>query len=333
MRVLLVLALAQAALGTWVDVDEWANFKRAHGKNYADQFVELKHMQTYAANKAYINKHNAEADAGLHTYRLGINKYADMTNEEFSALMTRRKPAGLHRQQQQHGRPFVGTGLTAPESIDWRDQGAVTPAKDQGQCGSCWSFSTTGSLEGMWKLAGNDLVSLSEQQLMDCSFSYGNNACNGGEMRYSFEYLTDIGGIMSEADYPYEARTHHNRCNYDPAKSVADCTDFVIIQTDDESKLLDAVGNVGPVAVGMDASHLDFQLYSSGIYSNANCGTAISELDHGVLAVGYGTDAEGDFWLVKNSWGAEWGMDGFFKMARNANNMCGIASDCVYPII
>ena len=234
---------------------------------------------------------------------------------------------------QKHGRPFQSTGLRAAESRDWRDDGAVTPAKDQAQCGSCWAFSTTGSLEGMWKLAGNDLVSVSEQQLMDCTFDYDNHACNGGEMRYSFEYLTDVAGIMSEEDYPYEAKTHHNRCNFDESKVVAECTDYVIIQSQDENELLDAVGNVGPIAVGMDASHMDFQLYASGIYSNSNCGTEIYELDHGVLAVGYGTEAAGDYWIVKNSWGDSWGIDGFFKMARNADNMCGIASDCVYPII
>ena len=185
----------------------------------------------------------------------------------------------------------------------------------------------------MWKLAGNELASLSEQQLMDCTFDYGNNACNGGEMRYSFEYLSDTEGIMSEADYPYEAKSHHNRCNFDASKVVASCTDYVIIQTKVEDDLLDAVGNIGPIAVGMDASHTDFQLYSSGIYENADCGTEIYELDHGVLAVGYGNDADGDYWLVKNSWGTSWGLDGFFKMARNSGNMCGIASDCVYPIV
>ncbi|XP_037080464.1 procathepsin L-like [Pollicipes pollicipes] len=328
MKLLLVTVLAHAALGGWVDVDEWAQFKLTHSKLYADQFDELKHMKTYATNKAYVAKHNAEADAGLHTHWLGVNKYADMTSEEFRAQMNGYRPS----EERLQGRPFQGTGRTAPDTADWRDQGAVTKPKDQGQCGSCWAFSTTGALEGAWKLAGNDLVSLSEQQIMDCSFDYGNDACDGGEMRYAFKYLIDNGGIMAEADYRYTARTHHS-CKYEADKAVAHCSASTIIQSQDETELMDAVGNVGPIAVGMDASHIDFQLYSHGIYSNNHCGTDINDLDHGVLAVGYGSENGKNYWIVKNSWGSGWGEDGFFRMAKDDGNMCGIASDCVYPTI
>jgi len=329
MKLLLVTLLAQAALGAWVDVEEWAKFKQNHGKEYESTLVELQRMKTYGANKAYIARHNAEADAGKHSYWLAVNKYADLTHDQFRAQMLgHKKPSSRST-----GTPFQSSGLKAPESKDWRDEGAVTQVKDQGQCGSCWAFSTTGTLEGQWKLAGNDMVELSEQQLMDCSGSYGNLACQGGEMYTAMQYVVDNGGIMSEADYPYETKTHLRRCLWDASKVAAKAKSFTRIDTEVESDLEEAVGTVGPVSVAMDASHFDFQLYSHGIYHNPNCMTANADLDHGVLAVGYGEEADGKYWIVKNSWGPSWGEEGFFKMTRDGSNMCGIATDCMYPAV
>ena len=161
--------------------------------------------------------------------------------------------------------------------------------------------------------------------------SYGNLACNGGFESEAFQYIQDEGGIMSEDDYPYTMSSHLH-CNYDPAKAAAKISSWVQISEGDESELEDAVSNIGPIAIAIDASHFAFQLYSSGVYDEPRCINGYNELDHGVLAVGYGTESGQDYWLVKNSWGSSWGLQGYIKMSRNAGNQCGVATDANYPL-
>ena len=161
---------------------------------------------------------------------------------------------------------------------------------------------------------------------------YGNFACNGGFQSSAFDYLVDEGGIMSEADYPYTTASHLH-CNYDPAKSAATISSWVEITQGDEAEMEDAVANIGPIAIAIDASHFSFQLYSSGVYDEPRCMNGYNELDHGVLAAGYGTENGKDYWLVKNSWGESWGIDGYIKMSKNADNQCGVATDSNYPVL
>nr|1S4V_A Chain A, cysteine endopeptidase [Ricinus communis]1S4V_B Chain B, cysteine endopeptidase [Ricinus communis] len=218
---------------------------------------------------------------------------------------------------------------TVPASVDWRKKGAVTSVKDQGQCGSCWAFSTIVAVEGINQIKTNKLVSLSEQELVDCDTDQ-NQGCNGGLMDYAFEFIKQRGGITTEANYPYEA--YDGTCDVSKENAPAVSIDgHENVPENDENALLKAVANQ-PVSVAIDAGGSDFQFYSEGVFTGS-CGT---ELDHGVAIVGYGTTIDGTkYWTVKNSWGPEWGEKGYIRMERGISDkegLCGIAMEASYPI-
>jgi cathepsin L len=225
---------------------------------------------------------------------------------------------------------FVPPIQDNPTSVDWRTQGYVTPIKDQGQCGSCWAFSAIASLEGQHFKASGKLVSLSEQNLVDCSKKQGNQGCNGGLMDQAFTYIKVNNGIDTEASYPYKAVDQ--KCKFSAANVGATDAGFTDITSGSEDDLETAIATIGPISVAIDASHSSFQLYKSGIYNEPDCSS--SELDHGVTAVGYGSDATGaKFYIVKNSWGTSWGTDGYIMMSKNKKNNCGIATAASYPTV
>jgi len=214
-----------------------------------------------------------------------------------------------------------------PAAIDWRAKGAVTAIKNQQQCGSCWAFSTTGSVEGAWAIAKGQLVSLSEQQLVDCSGPEGNQGCNGGLMDDAFKFIIANKGICTEASYPYTAVTGTCQTTCTPVVTISSYAD---IPASNETALYNAVGQQ-PVSIAIEADQSGFQFYSGGVFDDPTCGTA---LDHGVLAVGYDHDATTnlDFWFVKNSWGNTWGEQGYIRMVRGKNE-CGLAMMASYPIV
>ncbi|XP_071825262.1 cathepsin L-like peptidase [Apostichopus japonicus] len=307
--------------------DTWEAWKQTHSKQYTKE-EEDNRRKIWEDNLQKVSKHNTEHSLGLHSYTLGMNKYADLRGEEFVQMMNGLK---FNASRERQGIKFLSYAkFQAPDSVDWRDEGYVTPVKDQGQCGSCWAFSTTGSLEGQHFRSTGVLTSLSEQNLVDCSISYGNNGCEGGLMDYAFQYIKDNLGIDTEDKYPYEAED--DTCRFSPDNVGATDSGYVDVDSGDEDALKEACAANGPISVAIDASHESFQLYESGVYDEESCSSI--ELDHGVLVVGYGTDSVGgDYWIVKNSWGLSWGQQGYIWMSRNKDNQCGIATSASYPTV
>jgi cathepsin L len=211
--------------------------------------------------------------------------------------------------------------------VDWRTKGVVTPVKNQGQCESMWAFSAISVIESAYAIKTGKLISLSEQQLIDCDTS--NNGCNGGSMDSAFQYIIQNGGIDTEDSYPYEEVQRD--CRYNPSNSEVTLTSWYDITLGDEEALRKAV-DIGPVSAAIDASQPDFQSYNGGVYNNPDC---THQLDHAVTIVGYGHDNDSnlDYWIVKNTWGESWGDNGYIKMSRNQNDQCGIADMASYPII
>jgi len=325
---LLGLVAVGMALPLDSDLDsEWQAYKSYHTKKYSSSEESLRRL-IWEENLKRVALHNLEAAMGKHTYTLAMNEFADLSGEEFakivlgSCVIPKRNSTGAATFLKS---PFI----QVPTSVDWRDKNLVTPIKDQKQCGSCWAFSTTGSLEGQHSKKTGKLVSLSEQQLVDCSGKFGNFGCMGGLMDNAFRYIKANGGIDTEASYPYEARDGH--CRFKPADIGATVAGYTDVPEGDEAALTQAIATVGPISVAIDASHFSFQLYHTGVYYEKRCSS--TRLDHGVLAVGYGTEDGQDFYWVKNSWGVSWGQKGYIKMARNRKNNCGIATQASYPLV
>lgn len=292
---------------------------------YEDAETELHRYNVWKANSVMIDEHNKDADK--YGYTLEVNPYTDLTAEEFAAVYNGYKMAPLTNSTR--GSFKASRNFVAADTKDWRDDGAVTPVKNQGQCGSCWSFSATGSLEGQHFLNTKELVSLSEQNLMDCSTAEGDHGCKGGLMDDAFKYIIKNGGIDTEESYPYQA--HDERCRFKEADVGATMTSYQDIARGDVDALMQAIDQIGPISVAMDASRPAFHAYKNGVYSDRTCSS--TKLDHGVLAVGYGTYEGTPYFLVKNSWGTAWGKEGYFMIERSEANMCGLATQASYPIV
>ncbi|NBP59486.1 hypothetical protein EBU71_23600, partial [bacterium] len=305
--------------------DEWkqfTNFQERFSKRYENiQEMETR-FQIFRTNLRNIILHNLD---NTQNFTMGINQFTDLTPQEFKDQYV----GGLKAELGSYGcGSFSSSATGAPSSIDWRAKGAVTSVKDQGQCGSCWTFSATGAVEGAWAIAKGQLVDLSEQELVDCAtgVAYGSHGCNGGQMEGAFKFIIQ-NGQCSLTSYPYTAKDGTcQKCS--PIVHISSCSD---VKPNDQISLKAAVAQQ-PVAVAIEADTRYFQSYSSGILTSSSCGT---NLDHGVLIVGYGTENGQDYWIVKNSWGPSWGDKGYVKIARSSSTndpgICGISQDPSFP--
>ncbi|KAL3882295.1 hypothetical protein ACJMK2_028657 [Sinanodonta woodiana] len=308
--------------------ESWVLFKIKHNKQYESTEEEAYRRSIFYEHMKQIYIHNEKYQKGEKSYWLGVNQFSDLNAEELKALHS-----GCMRTRVD----LTGTNCSTflpphnvmlPDTVDWRQKGYVTPVKNQELCGSCWAFSATGSLEGQIFRKTGKLLSLSQQQLVDCSDDFENDGCCGGQIDQAFEYIK-MYGIETEDKYPYEAK--NQQCMYNGTKVAAKNTGCVKIARDKESELQEAVATIGPISVAIDAKHNSFAYYSGGVYEEDQCSN--TELNHAVLVVGYGTENGKDFWLVKNSWGEDWGDKGYMKIVRNKGNMCGIATYSSFPLV
>jgi len=310
---------------------KWNNFKATHGKEY-HRDEEHQRLNNFLQATHKIETHNERYAKGLETFHMAHNKLSDLRFDEF--LKTRLGAIQPEREDTNVTMFKSSPGWTAPDSIDWRIWGMVNKIKDQGDCGSCYSFASTACLETAYYRKHKKLVDFSEQQIVDCSKKYHvSGGCTGGWMFYVFQYLIDLNsqgsGLNLASNYPYEAK--FGECRHKKSDNTAPMAKFVRLPKGDEKALQEAVASIGPIAVGYDASNRDFMLYKGGIFYSPTCNPA--RMSHAVAIVGYGTENSQDFWIVRNSWGDWWGEKGYFRMARNKGNHCGIATAASYPIL
>lgn len=316
---------------------EWESYKSKHKKTYSSPLEESKRRSLWEENDKIIKQHNIEAEAGIHSYKQGHNHLSDRTPEELSRLLGKKSPKApkiVKHTINISERKIV----TLPDSIDWRKYGAVTSIRNQQICGSCWAHAAVAALEGQVFIKTGELVELSEQNFVDCTPSNEKavpNDCNGGIV--SDAYLYAQNGINSREKYPYVSGLSLKRGKCRKNHTVVETVDPYFSGREsggNEMQLKQLVATIGPIAVSLYASLKSFKNYESGIYYDPKCGNKPSKSDHYVTVVGYGSDGPGkDYWLIKNSWDTEWGLEGFAKMARNRKNWCGIAFEQVYPII
>ena len=305
-------------------------------KNFGLELTNTQRI-TLLENVASMEAHNNDQSK---SWTRQINKFSHLTHEEFQSkmLMAEQHCSATKDEDRSSDLSSIYPNLlklsqTAPKFKDWRSEGHfVTPVKNQGHCGSCWTFSSTGCLESAWAIHQNGLYSLAEQQLVDCAGNFDNHGCSGGLPSHAFEYVHANGGIDSEEVYHYEAK-EEGKCSYNQElKSPISVKGSFNITQGDEDAIFQAVTYFNPVSIAYQVVD-GFKDYAGGVYTSDTCQQGPDDVNHAVLVVGYGTDENGvDYWIIKNSWGADWGMDGYFWMERG-KNMCGIATCASFPVV
>jgi len=343
----LVLMFAVISVARGIDPDNdftdanWQAFKARFGKQYSSLSEENSRRAMREMNMRTIKEHNDAANQGQHTFTLGENEFSDWTPAEYRKMLGY-KPSSVktttrrRRQASQPPMPVYSNTVslsTLPTTVNWTTAGWVGPVMNQGQCGSCWSYSSAGAIEAQYMNYTNTWVQLSEQNLIDCSSAKGNMGCNGGNIDDAFWYV-QTNGIESLAAYPDVSNitgVSNSTCMFNPSQSVTSVVSWRNVLSGSEDALQQAVALAGPVSAAIDASLLSFQYYRSGVYAPTGCNP--DTLDHAILVVGYGVSNGLPYWLIQNSWGTSWGINGYMMMARDSNNMCGIASAASFPVL
>lgn len=325
------------------DVHEaWSEFKVKHRRSYSSEQEEAARFENFQNTLQTIAKHNADPDR---SWTMGVNQFSDMSDEEFDqkVLMDPQDCSATH------GRSVLdkaNAGINLPEHLDWREKGVISEVKNQGHCGSCWTFSTVGCLEAHMAIKYDNWQAprLSEQQLVDCAQAFDNHGCEGGLPSHAFQYIQAAGGLATEFSYPYTAKD--GKCSapsivpqdpnmpFEPSSAgvgVVVPGGSFNITVGDEQSLQYYLATAGPVSVAFQVAS-DFRHYSSGVYSSKVCKNGPQDVNHAVLAVGYGTDPQSNmkYWTIKNSWDYSWGVEGFFKIEA-FKNMCGVADCMSFP--
>jgi len=358
MQVLLLLTAASLGAASVPDLakefDTWAS---SHKKQYGTTEERLQRFEVWSKNRGFVNAHNAEEQMGFRTYRMKLNHLGDLSRDEYRSLLGYRHTQSSSVQATLQSLPY-----DAPASWDWRPKGIVNDVKNQGQCGSCWSFSATAAMEGAYNFKNNGTVdklckgntcgpnsvpccSFSEQEVVDCTLAGKDNCNTGGNPADGVSEIgTNMKGVFNtEDEYPYTSGdgTSNGKCTAKTAGVQTGITGFTNTKSGDESALKLA-SSQHVLSIGIDASQQSFQFYSSGVYVEPACKNGPDDLDHGVAIVGYGTWSETevgtksagqDYWIVRNSWGDSYGMDGYILMARNKDNQCGVATAPLYANI
>jgi C1A family cysteine protease len=327
----MMMCLSLNSMLVFSQQNEWSlftEFQLKFNKKYENEMDFLNRFHIFRENLHTIISHNLD---NTQNFTMAVNQFTDLTQDEFKENYIGNGYGGVGS----YGcKTFTSSASGVPTSLDWRVKGAVTSVKDQGQCGSCWSFSSTGAVEGAWAISKGTLVDLSEQELVDCAtgLSYGSHGCNGGQMEGAFKFVIE-NGQCSNSEYPYTSGTTKTGGTCKKCSAVAQINTCYDVKPNDQISLKGAVAQQ-PVAVAISADTKLFQSYSSGVITSSSCYTS---LDHGVLVVGYGTENGQDYWLVKNSWSSSWGENGYVKIARSSSNndpgICGIAMDPSFPSV
>ncbi|XP_017044214.1 procathepsin L-like [Drosophila ficusphila] len=328
LQVLLALILVDLGMALVSDA-EWARYKARYNKHY--KFNDNYHREIYNRRVQAVARNNRLFAEGKVGYKMGLNEHSDTDQSLLFSYRTSMKMPPDSGNHVVRKTPCYKRYNEITRGIDWRQYGYVSPVENQGSdCQSCWAFSASGCLEAHLAKKTLRLVPLSPKHLVDCVPS-PSQGCQRGWVSLAFNYTRDY-GIATKQSYPYQPQT--DACRWNPKSSAGTLRSYVTLNNNDEREMAEVVYNIGPVTASIDHVHEEFTQYVSGVLRIPGCRSARMKLSHSMLVVGFGTDPTwGDYWLIKNSYGTSWGENGYVRLARNAGNMCGIASYPQYPIL